>query len=136
MDTTSLLAEITRPSVLLGKSVNDPQVLEIKRAILDHYHEPDWRHSDEENFVLSKARAFRCLEFLQQRQESTVLCVTHGLNLALIVCCMVFGNEVTSHEYLKFVEHVYTKNTGLTWCTYENGKWRLVTWNDHAHLAE
>jgi len=134
--TTPLLGEVTRPSVVLGKSVYDPEVVKIKQQIQDNYHNLEWRHSDEENFVLAKTRAQACLEMLIARPEDNILAVTHGLFLALLVSSMIFGPELSSREYWEFVKHVYTKNTGLTWCTYEDGFWQLQTWNDHAHLAE
>lgn len=136
LETTPLLAEIARPSVVQGKSAYDSEAQSIKALILEHYHDPTWRHSDEETFVLAKERAQACLEMLQNRSEKSILCVTHGMYLALLVSCMLFGPELTSQEYLAFVGHVYTKNTGLTWCSFRDGEWRLVTWNDHAHLAE
>src|SRR5215469_3758364 len=56
-----LFVEIKRPSVIEGRLTNEPEVVSIKNTILDNWHDPDWRHSDEETFFDLRARAIRAL---------------------------------------------------------------------------
>jgi broad specificity phosphatase PhoE len=131
----SLFQEILRPTIIRGKGRDTPEALEIMRFLTENWTNARVKHSDEENFFDLKKRALTALEHLAERLERTLLVVTHGTFLCMLICCMMAGEEV-SPQLFDCVHHfLVLKNTALSVCEYENGKWQLVIWNDHAHLG-
>jgi hypothetical protein len=49
--------------------------------------------------------------------------------------CMMAGEEVSPPWFDHLHHFLVLKNTALSVCEYEKGKWRLEIWNDHAHLG-
>jgi broad specificity phosphatase PhoE len=130
-----LFREILRPAIIRGKSRDTPEVLEIMRLLAEHWTNARVKHSDEENFFDLKMRALKALEHLTERLEQTLLVVTHGTFLCMLMCCMMAGEEV-SPEWFDRVHHfLVLNNTALSVCEYDDGTWHLVLWNDQAHLG-
>lgn len=133
---SELLAEIKRPTVVERKSVTDPSALEVKDAILTHYHEEAWHHSDEENFYDLHKRALLFITHIEGLPQESILVVTHGIILKMIIASMFFKKRLTSNAFLSFEGFFRTKNAGITVCEKENGSgWRLLAWNDSSHLG-
>jgi broad specificity phosphatase PhoE len=130
-----LFQEILRPAIVRGKRRDAPEVLEIMRFLAEHWTNARVKHSDEENFFDLKKRALEALEYLAKRPERTLLVVTHGTFLCMLICCMMAGEEVSPHLFARVHRFLVLKNTALSVCEYDNGKWQLVIWNDHAHLG-
>lgn len=80
VEVCELLRETRSPSFFQGKHHKSHAIIEIKNIILSNFSNPDWRHSDEENFYDMFQRAKQCIEFLQQRTEKNITCVAHGNN--------------------------------------------------------
>lgn len=133
---SDLLREFRRPSVVVEKSGADADIMEIKRQIGEHIHDPHWHHSDEENFFDIKKRVEKFLALAALRQEEHILIVTHGVFIRFVVSLLIFEDALTPDLFLRFRDAVHLKNTGITLCERsEQGKWELITWNDHAHLG-
>ncbi len=131
------IEEIRRPSSVVGKKASDPQVAKLWATIRSHQHDPDYHHSDEENFFDVKKRMQSFLQELPTRKESNIVVVSHGHALRIFLGLMILGPEFSSHEFHAMIDHTSISNTGLTICEYENhGNWRILTLNDHAHLLE
>jgi broad specificity phosphatase PhoE len=130
-----LFQEILRPAIVRGQRRDAPEVLEIMRFLAEHWTNARVKHSDEENFFDLKKRALEALEYLAKRPERTLLVVTHGTFLCMLICCMMAGEEVSPHLFARVHRFLVLKNTALSVCEYDNGKWQLVIWNDHAHLG-
>ncbi len=135
---TPLLVELKRPSVIEGRHYEDPEVVAIKDALVRYADRADWRHSDEETLGEATARARDCLalfEGLRQEGRDTVVAVTHGWFLTMLVALMLYGDDLRPRDVLRLQAFARVYNTGITLCDYgTDGRWRLVTWNDHAHL--
>jgi len=135
---TSLLVELKRPSVIEGRHYEDPEVLAIKDALVRYAERADWRHSDEETFGEVTARARECLalfEGLQREGRDTVVAITHGWFLTMLVALMLYGDDLRPRDALRLQAFAQVRNTGITRCDRgADGRWTLVTWNDHAHL--
>jgi broad specificity phosphatase PhoE len=130
-----LFREILRPAMVRGKGRDTPEVLEIMRFLEENWTNARVKHSDEENFFDLRKRALKALEYLAAYPEGKLLVVTHGTFLCMMMCCMMAGEEV-SPEWFDRVHHfLVLKNTALSVCEYDDGKWHLVIWNDHAHLG-
>jgi broad specificity phosphatase PhoE len=130
-----LFQEILRPAIVRGKGRDTPEALEIMRFLAENWTNARVKHSDEENFFDLKTRALKALAHLAARLEQKVLVVTHGTFLCMLICCMMAGEEVSPQWFDRVQHFLVLQNTALSVCEYDNGKWQLVLWNDHAHLG-
>ena len=90
-----LFHEILHPTILRGKGRDTPEALEIMRFLAEHWTNASVKHSDEENFFDLKTRALRALDYLVARPERTLLVVTHGTFMCMLLGCMMAGEEVS-----------------------------------------
>ena len=130
-----LFQEIRRPTMVRGKGRDIPEVLEIMHFLEENWTNESVKHSDEENFFDLRRRAFKALEYLAACPEGKLLVVTHGTFLRMMMCCMMAGEEVSPELFDRVTHFLVLKNTALSVCEYDHETWRLVTWNDHAHLG-
>lgn len=134
---TELARERQIPSLFHGKPVDDPSLKESKAIIEENIENPDFRHSDEETFFDLKARAQKLLRYLESRQEETLVVVLHGTILRYTLMTMMLEPETFGWNYfMPFARFLRLNNTGITVCEQQEGHWRLLTWNDHAHLND
>jgi broad specificity phosphatase PhoE len=129
-----LLVEIKRPTEIEGRPMEDADVVAIKNRILQNWHDPDWRHSDEETFFDLRARAIEALRFITGQPWDTVLIVTHGQFMRLLVCVMAFGPTVGPDVFTQLQSFLMMSNTGITRCENGPGQWKLITWNERTDL--
>jgi broad specificity phosphatase PhoE len=80
-----LFQEILRPTILRGKGRDTPEALEIMRFLAENWTNARVKHSDEENFFDLKTRALRALDHLVGRPERTLLVVTHGTFMCMLI---------------------------------------------------
>lgn len=132
---SDLFHEILRPSVVHGKLKTDPDTVNVFTLISKEFTNPDYRHSDEENVFVVKARAERAVDFLESLKEERVLVVTHGTFLQIIMAVMMWGKDCPPEAVAKATKFFYPGNTGITTCLLWEGKWWLRNWNDEAHLG-
>lgn len=135
----NLFHEIHRPSIVRGKSKTDPEVTQIIRTTKLYWTIEGKKHSDEENFFDFKNRAIKALDYLKARDEQTLVVVTHGTFLKMLLAVMLQGAN-TEPDFLNTIDtFFFSENTGITWVEYDNphhpNSWQLITWNDHAHLG-
>ena len=135
LELTPLLREMKGPSVIVGKIYTHPESVSIREEIRAHRDEENWYHSDEENFFDVATRASACLTMLEERAESRILAVTHGLFLCMLISVVFFGDSLTPQMYEALSQQLHHKNTGITIFEYEDKHWQLLTWNDHDHLG-
>lgn len=133
---TSLLRERKRPSEVQGKQINDFEVLKIQKMIRDNWHDPEWHYSDEENFFDVKRRAEEFISVLQSETKENIAVVTHGGFSRFMVSLLMFGDNLTPELFDQFYNFMKMTNTGITMCEHKGDNWKLLTWNDYAHLAE
>ena len=112
-----------------------PEALEMMRFLAENWTNAGVKHSDEENFFDLKKRALKALGHLVERPERTLLVVTHGTFVCMLICCMMAGEEVSPQLFDRVHHFLFLKNTAISVCEYDKGKWQLVIWNDHAHLG-
>ena len=133
---SNLFIERMPPSILIGKELDDPQVLESYST-----------KKDKEHFEKFKERAETAIDYLLSLKQEKILVVTHGGFLRMIVSAMIFGEELTFNEYVKILYSLKIKNTGITICEYfepskkknipiKHTGWKIIALNDHAHLGE
>ena len=130
-----LFQEILRPTIVRGHRRDAPEALKMRRFLAENWTNAGVKHSDEENFFDLKQRALKALDHLVARRERTVLVVTHGTFLCMLIGCMMAGEEISPQWFDRLHHFLVLKNTALSVCEYDQGKWQLVIWNDHAHLG-
>jgi broad specificity phosphatase PhoE len=136
LEINSLFKEILRPSVVRGKSTEQAEVADIMDQIKANWENPAWHHSDEENFYDLKERGMKALEHLYSRKEDSIIVVSHGHYLRMLIGLIIFGDDLTAQIYKRISKTFYTANTGITMCTLFEGKLSINTWNDYEHLGE
>lgn len=115
---TPLLAERKNPSEVIGKPVDDPEVKKAMGATAYGFHDDEYRYADEENFVDLKARAKKCLAYLESRPASVVCAVTHHAFLHMLLSYMLVGERLTAAEFTKLSFFNPAENGGITVCEY------------------
>lgn len=99
------------------------------------------RYPGGETFAEMHARAREALTFFQHREEGSMLLVSHGFFIQAMLTEMVFGDKGTFAEFEQLFHTFVASNTGITHCIFDDEKlperkWRVITWNDDAHLGE
>lgn len=133
VELTKLARERQTPSIIHGKPIGDPEIKKLNEEILKKINDPNYRHSDDENFFDTKKRAQELLNYLIKRREENIVVVLHGTILRYIVATMVYGPDLDWDTLTGFF-NFKLNNTGITLCERSDDEWKLVTWNDHAHL--
>lgn len=130
------LKEIVRPSDFIGLGINDLHPIKVKKLFELNQDDPSWHYSDEENFFDVKKRAEKFLQSLDKFKEGKIVVVTHAFFMKLLLSVMLFEEKLTPEIFFKLYNFLDIQNTGITVCEKnQDGKWQLVTWNDHAHLG-
>ncbi|MDO8571348.1 MAG: histidine phosphatase family protein [bacterium] len=139
METSELFVERRKPSAVFGQPIESQEAQKVWRSLWDNFHIPGFRHSDEENFDDLKTRAIKSLEYLASRDEETMLVVTHGIFLKILVAFTVLGNDLNGQECVRFMSRLEIENTGVSVFKYDSEErfgrnWIISAWNDQTHL--
>jgi len=135
IEISQLFVEVVPPKEFNGMRITDPEIQLKRRIMHENANDPDWRFSNEENFHDRKSRARKALSFISEHREQKILVVTHGAFLKVLGAYIIFGDDLKPHEYYKFNQFTSLSNTGISVCnTYDNGNWKIVSWNDTSHL--
>jgi len=136
IETSDLFVEVTPPSEFNGKAINSPEVLSFREKVKANFNNPNWRFSNEENFHDRKSRARNALNFISNHAEQKILVVSHGAFLKIMGAYVLHVEKLNLDEYNAFIRHTSLENTGISIFDYfENGKWKIITWNDAAHVT-
>lgn len=134
---SDLFVEVRKPSEVIGKPKDTDFVKDILQKIGDMYAiDPSWHYSDEENYEDLKKRGLSALEYLIAQNKDNVLVVSHGNFIGILAALMVFGQDLDVISSLKLKNFLRLSNTGVSICTYEDARWKLLCWNDSFHLLE
>ena len=132
---TKLVREQKYPKEYRGRYDNDPEIARIRSVRHKHLNKKAWHYSDEENFFDFKERIKKFLRFISRRKEKHILAVGHGISTRMAVALMLLGDTLTPEIFQEFRNNLLAINTGITICESHDGKWKVITWNDHAHLG-
>lgn len=126
-----LLVEVTWPTALIGKKLDDPMVEEYRKLRNENNIAGTlWHYSDEENFIDLKTRARKLLDEIKSLKVQTVLAVSSATFMKVIVMVMCHGDDVTWETYSDFLNFTIPKHTSIsTFNLDEKGKWHLDMWN-------
>ncbi len=129
-----LFHEVDRPSALHGLHYQDPFAQKTLDRIRKNHSDKNYRHSDEETFYHAVERADQALEYIRGLSHSEVVIVSHGTFLRLLISRMIF-DDMFNHALFEKMSNFQISNAGITHCTYQDGEFRLVSWNDRSHFA-
>ena len=132
---SSLFREIRRPTSLVGLSRDTEPYQSFRVAERAHFGE-DWHMEDEESYPDRVRRAKEALALIDAQEGSDILVVTHGHFLRFLISTILLGNSMSPEVWLNMETSFWTSNTGITVCTRGEKRWRLLTWNDHAHFGD
>lgn len=138
----TMLREYLPPSALIGKAMDTEEGQAYVTQLKAHYDtNPDWRFSGEESYLDLHTRACSVLDHLEQRPESRLVVVSHAGFMRIIFTAMLTEREPNPSTARRLARFLRPENTGITICRYHpeetrRNTWRLITWNDHAHLGE
>jgi len=133
---TELLVERRNPSEVLGKLYSSPESTDYRQKREEHKLEPDWKYSDDESKLEVHIRAKKALDELISQQYENILIVSHGGFIFSLITYMAFGEKNDMDVRSSLSHFLHMSNTGITICDYKNGQWKLISWNDIAHLGE
>jgi broad specificity phosphatase PhoE len=130
------LREIKTPKEIWGKSIDSLKITPIKELVEKNFYKSKWHYSTEENFFDLRNRAEKVLDhLLKEHSKETILCVTHGTILKMIMSIIMLGKHLTPRGFQNLRSHLYLQNTGITICEYsEKYGWTVNTVNDTTHL--
>lgn len=138
---SDLFVERIKPSAVSGKSWNDEAAGKVWREWEKSLVTPGLKVEDGESYDEIVARADEALAYLYAQPEQVLTVVTHGYFLRTLVIRVLLGDQMTPAAFAQIHKVASVENTGVTVMTYEDSFeqeacWRLVVFNDHAHLAE
>ncbi len=134
---TKLLNEGTTPSEFHGKTADAESIAHIHAKMRAHAADPKWHYSDEENLFDIKNRALKVLKYLESKKAGTLIVVTHGLLMRMIIFVGIFGKDAdVVDSFLRFRASTGLHNTGITECEITENGFKLFTYNDRAHLQK
>lgn len=133
---SSLFRERLGPSQFFDCLHNDAKFQAYLEQQKELRNDKNWHFADEENQNDTSERALQALRFLEEQEDQEIMVVTHGLFLRMLVMQVLFNKKMSADIWYDTAGNMTTTNTGITVCICENGLWKLLTWNDHAHFAE
>jgi broad specificity phosphatase PhoE len=138
---SELFVERRNPSFMVGMSVRDPKVQYTWETIAQNYGIPGWRYADEENFEDLRDRTKKALSFLEALPEERILITSHGLFMKVILAHILLGDHLNGRIFWdQFIPIKNIENTGIMYVAHMENyhktakHWKLISWNDHAHL--
>lgn len=135
-ETSALFREERWPAAWLERYETEPEIKEFVDNLILKANDETWRVEDAENSADIHNRIIAALEFLKNDPAEEIVVVSHGSFLKQLVGHVLLNGKGTHEEVASFKNTMKTINTGISVIVFEKEKWRLLTWNDHAHFAE
>ena len=137
IETSELFREAKGPTQFFDRPHDDPDFEAYMKQQKEHRNDPDWHFADEENPLDLLKRAKDALQFLVEREEESIMVVSHGLFLRTLTMQVLLSDKMNPDLWYGGAGFsMKMTNTGINVFTYDSGNWSLFTWNDHAHFAE
>ncbi len=134
-----LLKEWCMPTSLNGKRRDDPEVKLLAERAIAARDGDGKKVEDSENFEELAGRAEQMLKHWESHPRDTLLAVTHGRFLRMIIARVFFGKNLTPQLFEPFVSGMRPQNTGITVLQFDpndaHRSWWMLVFNDHGHLG-
>lgn len=91
-----------------------------------------------EDFAQLKSRLAETRTFLEDLSTKHTVIVSHAIFLKALAAYLIHGDSLNEDLVRNFDDVLIMDNTGVSKCMFneEKKKWRIMSWNDLAHLAE
>lgn len=98
---------------------------------------PKWCPEGAENYFDVSKRIECGIKILEENEYENIVVVSHGHFLRSFIARLLLDKHDEPKTNRIISESLITmSNVGITEFVYKEDKWRLFTWNDHAHFAE
>lgn len=136
---SKLFTERKKPSSTEGKPYEDVEAKKKWQKWDSIAYTPGMKFEDGENYDDLLKRVRDALLFLINKNEQSIVVVTHGYFTRTIIARILTGEYLNGDILKNFQHHANTENTAVTIIErYEDAKdeydWHLVTYNDHSHF--
>lgn len=141
LEVHDVLREYVAPSSLWGTPRTTPAGVAYIEELKERYGDPTWHYEDGDNEYELHQRALELIALLIARPEQHIAAVTHAGFMRVVISAMMTEGEFDPISIRRLARFLAPVNTGITVCRYRSAavrrnKWRMISWNDHAHLAE
>jgi len=128
--------EMLEPTSLYGVVDTDERVQKYRSDRNNNVEDSNWRFEDGDNFNDVLGRVFVSKDILETDNCERILVVTHGYFSQIFTATILLGIKKPSKEWFHTIETLKNSNTAISLFTFDDKKWKLMLWNDHAHFAE
>lgn len=135
-ETSEFFREEKTPTSWLGTTEIDVRGLQFAEDMIEKSDDSSWRVEDAENTQDIFVRIEKSLQLLKNDSAEHILVVSHGNFLKQLLAYVLLDSKGSLKEIASFKRTVKTTNTGISVIVFDKGRWRVLTWNDHAHFAE
>lgn len=136
---SDLLREWKNPSSLIGQKHSvEPgtPMAEYLRYRTEYFDNPEKRFEDEETPTEVKQRARDALGYLASLEEERIVVVTHGNFLRICIGSVLLAEDLNAREFHSMLRGLEIVNTAISVIRHDGERWRVLTYNDHAHFAD
>ncbi len=91
-------------------------------------------YPDSETYQEFLSRVENTMRFIENLPYKKIAFVNHSMFLKLMLAKVLCGDTLNSQIAFSIRESVKLHNTGITIFSVNNGKWKLIRWNDIEHL--
>lgn len=126
------------PSSLMGVPMQDPKTIQVIEDIFKLWvTDPDAKYEDGESYNELMGRVHTVQRFLESSEHKNIVVVSHATFTKAFLSSVLHADNHTPEVLLAIYHTHEIANTSLTHFSYTPNKgWKLVTWNDHGHLAK
>ena len=117
-----LFGEVRNPSVMANRSYQDPDIIRIVDERFAHWHDPNYRYEDGENYFDVCERADEALRWLLSDTKGDCAVVTHGTFLRILVGTVLFEGPDPKRDLL-LRKHMPISNTGISIAKHDGRTW-------------
>ncbi|MDB5187525.1 MAG: alpha-ribazole phosphatase [Candidatus Kaiserbacteria bacterium] len=137
---TPLFAERAFPQEILGLKRDEESAMRIEdqwTRSLDGRAEWDGAG---DTFEMLRDRADDAIEYLETRPEETIVLVTHGYFMRILLARVLFGAKMTREQFAPFAWGLRVGNASISKLVYDIeddshwSLWHLEFWSDCSHL--
>lgn len=125
-------AGVRHASSMAGRPKEGEEAEAYLKIIKDLYsNSPDAHFEDAENYTEFHKRLCGGLEFLEGREESAIVVVTHESLLKSLLILILHDKAYSPVFNIDLKKHLGNMtNTGITTFTFD-GTWKLISWNEN-----
>lgn len=129
--------EVLNAKFVWGIQFTSKEAITYQAERTENYTNPEWSPDGAENYFMVSERVTKTLEMIETSEHDNILLVAHGNFLKQLVARLLLQKREDVESNMAIYRSLdRMASVGITEFTYEDGQWKLFTWNDYAHFAE